>query len=281
MRYRTLRRAMLVAAVAGAVLSVAWAGRETRMVTALHHKRPSAQEVGLRHEAESRVGREVHSAEGSTADTDPVQVLRAPPIGSDSTSGQDIRVWAMNDAELQNLYLAAERASLAGRYAALWEELGLSTAQAEKLADLIMWRDEQRLDITAIVRTKGLTPQDSTVARLRARTDHAFHASVAGLLGEEAYQEIARYERALPVWQFVNQFAGAVALEGQPLTGAQAARLTATLADASPPYRAGGEADPNTIEWTGVLTESAAILTEPQQISFRNSVPQYPVELGR
>lgn len=184
---------------------------------------------------------------------------------------------AMRDPVLQNLLLAVDRTALAGRYAPLVYKLGLTAPQVEKLEALIHWRNEQQMDLDDIVRANRLSEVDPAVVKLREKTIRSFRVEVENLIGQPAYQELIQHERALPVWELVNQFAGALALEGNPLTETQATQLTDTLAVSSPPYREGGKADTNAIDWPVVLPAVATILTPPQHVSFRNMAPVYPV----
>lgn len=274
MKLRSLRMTLLAAACCGAIGSFGWAARETAAVAEKGHEREALRV--RREQLETRVARlrAVRAAMPVPSAKASVETTPRPPVESASPDWHSL---IMGDPELQNLFLQAERASLAERYAAVRESLGLTEAQNQALADLIIQREEKRMDLEAIRRANRLGARDPGVTRLWEKADQAFRASVIGLLGEAGYAELARYERALPVWQLVNQFAGAVALEGEPLTGGQAAQLTETLANGSPAYRGGGEADTNTIDWPVVLSESEVILNTPQQVSFRNWAPQYPV----
>jgi hypothetical protein len=182
----------------------------------------------------------------------------------------------VNDPALQNLYLAAERAGLDFLYLPLLRQLGLSSAQREAFRDLLMRRHEQRMDLADIQESHGLAPDDPALWGLRRKAAANFDLRQSALLGAAGYQAFNEYERILPVRRLVGQFAGALALEGEPLSPAQAGDLTRVLAEASPPYGAGAPADPDRMNWPVVVTEAAGILSEPQQRSFMNMLPRYP-----
>jgi hypothetical protein len=183
----------------------------------------------------------------------------------------------VNDPVLQNLYLAAERANLDALYGPLIRDLGLSSAQLEIFRDHIMKRHEQRMDLCDIQQSHGLSGDDPALVSLERRASDAFKSKLSELLGNAAYQKFDHFERTLPIRQLVDHFAGAVALEGQPLSTVQADDLTHVLAQASPPFVQGGTADPNRVDWSMALDASAAVLSEPQQHLFFNMVPRYPV----
>jgi hypothetical protein len=134
------------------------------------------------------------------------------------------------------------------------------------------------MDLDDVLRSNHLSERDAAVIKLQEKATKSFRADVVGLLGEHAFQIFTNYERALPVRELVNKLAGAVAFEGQPLTEPQATQLTETLVVSSPPYRDGGTADTNTIDWPAVIAESPKILTPPQQASFLNMAPVYRVD---
>lgn len=286
MKHRYRKNLVIIALWGGAVLSLAWTVAQSRVAAAAQ-----AEVEGLR---TTRAGLERQLREQeqqATAFDQELQEMQATltrqqgstvPSTVDSRRAAPVRpresaVSAMRDPVLQNLLLAVDRTALAGRYAPVVCKLGLTAPQAEKLEALIHWRNEQQMDLDDIVRANRLSDRDPAVVKLREKTIRSFRVEVENLIGQPAYEELIQHERALPVWELVNQFAGAVALEGNPLTETQATQLTETLAVSSQPYREGGEADTNAIDWPVVLPETTRILTPPQQVSFRNMAPMYPI----
>lgn len=286
MKHRHRKNLVMVALWGGAALSLVWAVAQSRAVAVAQ-----SEVEGLR-SVRARLERQLREQEmQAVASEQELQKMQATLTHLQSNAARatvqsrrtaparprDSMASAMRDPVLQNLVLAVERTALAGRYAPVVCKLGLTVPQTEKLEALIHWRNEQQMDLDDIVRANRLSDQDSAVVKLREKTTRSFRVEVENLIGQPAYQELIQHERALPVWELVNQFAGAVALEGNPLTETQATQLTETLAVSSPPYREGGEADTNLIDWPVVLPETTRILTPPQQVSFRNMAPVYPV----
>ncbi len=186
----------------------------------------------------------------------------------------------LNDPVLQNLYLAAERANIGVRYEPLFKQLNIEGAQIESFIELAMKRHEQRMDLADIQQSQGLGAADPALAALRRKAAEDFEKRQVALLGRGGYQRLQEFERKLPVLELVNHFAGAVALEGQPLTPLQSDNLATVLANASAPYNDGGPADPDRVDWPVALSESAKVLSEPQQRMFFNLAPRYPVDDG-
>lgn len=286
MKQRRRKHLIIVALWGGAVLSLVWAVAQSRVAAAAQAEVEGLRTARARHETQLREQEQQSAAsdqelqdmqatlkrQQDNAVIMPVQSRHVAPVRL-----RDSQAAAVRDPVLQNLMLAVERTALAGRYAPVVSKLGLTAPQAEKLEALIHWRNEQQMDLDDIVRTNRLSERDPAVVKLREKTNRSFRVEVESLIGPPAYQELIQHERALPVWELVNQFAGAVALEGNPLTETQATQLTETLAVSSPPYREGGEADTNAIDWPVVLPEIPKILTPPQQVSFRNMAPVYPM----
>jgi hypothetical protein len=254
----------------------------SRAVTALLAQKRSGLEAALRQTQEQAAETALPSsavAGGSSrlAHREQFPAHRAPLSSNGGYTPPDPVV---NDPVLQNLYLAAERAGLDALYAPLIRGFRLGPAQMDVFRDLIMKRHEQQMDLADIQQSHGLDRDDAALASLEQRASDALKAKLVELLGDAAYQQFNDYERTLPVRRLVDQFAGAVALEGQPLTTVQATDLTHVLAQASPPFIQGGTADPNQVEWKPALEAAARVLSEPQQQLFLNMAPRYPIQIS-
>jgi hypothetical protein len=179
---------------------------------------------------------------------------------------------------LQTLQLIAKRAAFPTRYAPFLRSQPLSAPQLTALEDLLSRREEQRLDLAAVTRSHQLPASDPAIARLRAQADREFRQALSQLIGAQPAETLVEFERKLPAWELVGNFAGTAALEGQPITPDQAVELAEVIASASPSYQAGNDVSPADVNWPSVLTQTVAVLTPPQAVSFRNMAPRYPIE---
>lgn len=183
----------------------------------------------------------------------------------------------VQDPELQNLYLAARRAQLLADYAPLFRSGSIALEQRQRLEALLVRRQELEMDLADIAEIRSLASDDPALRLSREQVAREFRRDVAAELGPQIYATVADYERLLPLWRLVANFAGRVALEGAPLSPVQADRLVNVLAEASGDYHSGGIADPNGIDWNAVPEKAAEVLTPAQQHSFRNALPIYAI----
>jgi len=183
-----------------------------------------------------------------------------------------------DEPALQTLQLIANRAAFPTRYAPFFRAQSLSPSQLTALEDLLSRREEQRLDLAAVIRSHQLPASDPAISRLRAQTDREFRQNLVQLIGAQPTETLVEFERKLPAWELVSNFAGTTALEGHPLTPDQATELAEVIATASPSYQAGNDVAPADVNWPAVITQTVAVLTPPQATSFRNMAPRYPIE---
>ena len=199
------------------------------------------------------------------------------PVSGAATTRELVNKALLNQPDLQNLCLAAERASLVGRYSAFFQSLKLKPDQIEKLTDLLCRRNELEMDLEDIARAHQFAPDEPTLTKTRDNARKSFRTDFVNAFGESSYATLVTYERKLPVWDFVNKLAGAVAVVDEPITPKQATALVDTLAMSCPAFRDGGTANPDTIDWPAAISQAAPLLTPPQNTALRNSVPSYPV----
>lgn len=206
--------------------------------------------------------------------------------------------------KLQAAYLAAKRASLAAAYGPLFRRLHLSLEQTQALSELIIQREENAFDTAAAVPSVFTSMTESTgdaaarlvinpsdpatysagrlpldpslqddntqaaVALLRQGIER-FNASATALLGEANFKALQEFEQTLPLQPHVREFASVLALASQPLDLAQVDALSEALAQATPSYRQGGDAIPQSINWDEASVSLSSVLTPAQQTVLR------------
>jgi len=148
------------------------------------------------------------------------------------------------DAQLQALYLASERRSLAVRYGPFLRSLGLSAEQSGNFENAEMAAIERTLDIKTTALSKGLELNDPAIATLLQQSNEQRLAAQTALLGTDGCEQLQNYERTLPVRGFVNEMAGDLAFSDAPLTPQQGDQLVQLLVSANAGYLAGGVASP-------------------------------------
>jgi hypothetical protein len=178
-----------------------------------------------------------------------------------------------NDPKEQLRQLAARRLALGSIYGPLFRSLSLSPAQSERFLDVTLKGEERQMDLSAVMRSQGLSEDDPMVAKLRGESDAEIQAALRELLGQAGYRQAQDYGRTSVVRELVSGLAGAAAVAGVPINAQQAEQLTYLLANASSRYRSGGPAEVAEIEWDKIDTPARAILSESQLTLFKTVEP--------
>ncbi len=181
-----------------------------------------------------------------------------PPVSLEAHLDQNA-----NHPAIQVLALATQRAQLAENYGPFFRAHHLDTHQTAQLTDLLARRLEQHEDLEQVARRQPGT-RFTTVKAEHARTEADFDAAVAALLGADARAQFRDYERSRPARSFIGKLAGIAAVSGIPFTSPQADQLTQLLANASPPYVAGGMTTFTDIDWAAFEASAAPILSRHQ-----------------
>jgi hypothetical protein len=179
----------------------------------------------------------------------------------------------------QSLFLAKQRASINERYGAFFQKLHLSSDRREAFLRIADDHDEQELDLNAVMKSEGLTMQDSAISSARVQIEQNFEHSIHTLLGEEEYREFQEYQRTTSLRGFMNGIVGgSVTVLHEPFTAQQTEQLIQAMAESSPSYRAGSFVTSSTIDWPQADAQAQRILTPTQFEYFRTLEP--PGEYG-
>ena len=180
----------------------------------------------------------------------------------------------LNDPKFQALYFAAQRPKLLLRYGALFQKLGLTSAQTDQFVQNMVKRDEASLDLAATARAQRLPPEDPSLAALRQQAAGDYQAVQTALLGAAGYSQADAFERSVPIRNIVDSVAGQLALSGEPLTVQQADQMVEAAAGASAAFKQGKSAGPGTVDWGAALAQvqTEAILSASQLAAYTAAV---------
>jgi hypothetical protein len=199
------------------------------------------------------------------------------PAGSSAAKRPWIPERLQNEPEFQVLWLADQRASLTTRYGPLFQKLGLTSEQIEKIQSAMIACQERELDLQATERAQGLSKDDPVVLRLRGEITAAYETAQKEVLGESGHQQMRDYERGAHAREIVAGLAGGAAVVAHdPLTAGQAEQLYETIANASRSYRNGGPVNMNEVDWDAVDGEVEKFLTSTQFAFFKTAEPPLP-----
>lgn len=164
---------------------------------------------------------------------------------------------------------AAHRAQLAWTYAALFRQLGLTEAQAERFTDTLMLRIAQHRDLLMAARSLRISDYDSAVLKLDAAGNETYLAAQRELLGEAGVREMQNYDDTIYARSIAVGVAGMTAVANTPMTMAQVRQLTEIIVRATGPAPPGPFPARIDIDWGRVDAEARAVLTERQAEMFR------------
>jgi hypothetical protein len=118
-----------------------------------------------------------------------------------------------NNAEIQLLELARERAQFVEDYGPLFQTQAWSTDQIKRFTDLFVGRIEQHDDLDVVRRTQK-SFRSAAIRSQRQVVETNFEAAVTELLGAEGWAKLRDYERSRPARGFVGRLAGIAAVSG-------------------------------------------------------------------
>lgn len=278
------RTKMLLAGVAvttALVLVFAWQQRRaTREFKSLH---AAAIQQRMQAEADARsLNPRLRAAE-----TNPAGRPAAPPrekssggeavsTGSpaDAISSLKPRELLAKDPLVQVLWVASRRAQITASYGPLFQALGLAPDQIEKFQAVALRREEQAMDLAAVMQSHQLAGNDPAIAALRRQADAEEQAARRELLGSAGYGRLQDYLRTLPARDMVSGLAGAAALSGAPFSAAQAEELTNAVAGASLRYQAGSVADLTDVNWEEADRVARTLLSDAQFSLYQSTEPE-------
>ena len=199
---------------------------------------------------------EAPAGAGAVATSTPAFVSPTRPYLSDPTwrALYSIQQQAIHHMEFQDFY----------------HELGLQPEQIEKLEAVWVQQDLSNRDVL-IARDLGQDEQP-----INERSGAIWNAGMTEILGPQGKARLEVYLRSRDVRSFVNILASLPFPFDDPLTPAQAARITEIALANDTGYQAGGGTDRSKPNWSAVWQPAADILT-PDQLTTLQAMAESAV----
>lgn len=130
-----------------------------------------------------------------------------------------------------------QRAGLDARYATLFKQLNLPTAELEKLKNLLVERQTARMDVMNAARENGLNPRENRdeISKLVADSQAEVDANIKATLGDARFNQYQRFETTQPQRNLVSQLDQRLSYSSTPLSSTQSDFLVTALASGNPP----------------------------------------------
>jgi len=241
-----------------------------RLVQAELHRQLSAAEERLR-EARSQTAELDRALRIAAAQSAHDGAREDADLQADSARASAI-------AELHSRYMRAYRDNLDGQWGLLYQLLGLSQGQIEKLKDLLAQREENDITIQQTANRRGLDESSPEIQALDDELDRQNKAAIAALLGPQGYAQYRDYYHDRAILPVVSDLAGNLFSTDSPLSAPQAQQLIGILADSSE-KKDGPTVVKNTVNWDKAIAGAQAALSQPQLAAFTALRAQYETDL--
>lgn len=266
----------------GAVLMIAFVCREWRLARRASEEREKEKLAQAElHRQISDADERLREARSQTADLDRALRIAAahsahPGAREDAyPMGGPARLAAV--ADLHSRYMRAYRDNLDGQWGLLYQLLGLSQGQIDKLKDLLAQREENDIAVQQAANRRGLDESSPEIQALDDELDRQNKAAIAALLGPQGYAQFRDYYHDRAILPVVSDLAGDLFSTDSPLTGPQAQQLIGILA-ASSEMKNGSTVVKNTVDWDKAIAGAQAALSQPQLAAFTALRSQYETD---
>jgi hypothetical protein len=167
------------------------------------------------------------------------------------------------NSKLRDIYMKFFRSYTARRFGWMYPILGFSRTQIDRFEELRTEYEGDKIDLRTAALAMGLNLSDpgptalgnQELARLLAALD-----TLEGPAAKEKLDQFFRMERQ----PWISEMDNMIPVGSAPFTSAQVGQVVQILANFSPSYQNGGNADPNDIDWDKASTQAAAVLSSPQ-----------------
>jgi hypothetical protein len=226
------------------------------------------EQIGAHQRDAAAIAAALQAAEATKATA---AATRRPAAGGQSAPSIPTLVEA--DPKLMDLYLKSFRANLAVRFGWVYEKIGLTPEQINKVKDLSTAHEQENMDLRAAAEAQGLTMSDPGIVKLHQQTNQQFQAAVNDAIGAAANAQFGQYT-AIPdgMVSVVTDLATANALDPAPMTYAQAGQLMPIFEAA----RVAAQGNGGTMDWDKIANQAAGFITGPalQSLQTRAQIVQ-------
>jgi len=201
------------------------------------------------------------AAKGETQSTlTPAEIGRARAIALEERKA--------NDREFGLKYYAAKRSDIDMQYRPFYRLQHLTNEQSEALAGVLFQR---QLRYDKLNSDWLITKSEADAKAGKEAADAEFAAAARDAIGGDAYEQLQRYERQRPAWDYVSSYGGDLSLADMPLSLEQASQLADAIADSCVAFQQGRNLNMRTVHWD-VVNDAAAKFLTPEQLNFFKNV---------
>jgi hypothetical protein len=255
-------------------LGLAWfsfnARREAEASLAAIAGRRATLDGGVR-DAEAKIAAAERDQAAIQAVIKELQARKPPPSPARPPAPKppDEATLLMQNPELLALYAKSFRANLNQRYGLIYQALGLSPDQVEKLNDHFTEEEKEKMKLLAAAASQGLDRSDPDIQAMLWDLGGRYDRTRADLIGETASNQFIQLYNAVPFAPMVNDTASFLALSSTPLTAPQEMQLMQVLSAASSHDEKTGQANPASVNWENAFQQAQVFLSAPQLAALK------------
>jgi hypothetical protein len=180
----------------------------------------------------------------------------------------------MANPEFAKAMSLQQRAGLDTRYAALFKQLNLQPAELEKFKNLLVERQNSRMDVMNAARESGLNPRENRdeINKLVSEAQAEVDANIKAALGDTRFTQYQSYDSTQSQRNLVSQLDQRLSYSSTQLNATQSqflvtalASTNAPVADQGGPGNWGGGGNRTTI--TDEVIQQAQSVLSPDQVS--------------
>jgi hypothetical protein len=253
---------------------VAWNSYQARLqaetsLAALAHQR-AALDAGV-HAAESKISAiesERTALQAAVARMEAGKPAARAAAAPPARPATEAALYLANP-DLFALYAKSFRANLPSRYGLIYQAIGLTSDQVDKVNDLFAQQDTEKWKLMIAAEAQGLDRSDTDIQALLQQLRAKYADSLVEIIGEPAAEQFHQLSNTLPLTPALNDMASLVAFSSEPVTTAQQAQLLQIMGRASGVDKGTGQVDPATIKWDDVLQQAQGVLSPTQLAALK------------
>ncbi len=241
MKKRVPYFALLCAAIAAAALTLAWKQHlELIEVRARLMGTGDSADLDRRlRETERRnhsLAQQLVALQARTADAASESAQHTDESARRDEKGSAAPRDPLGNPQVQAMRSQQLKASLDGRYGALFRQMNLPPEKLDQFKTLLAERQATLMDVMMAAREQGLNPRENpeAVRALLAEAQRGVDSNLRTALGDAAYSEFQAFEKAAPQRSVISQLEQKLSYTDGPLSSTQADQLLKILTATTP-----------------------------------------------
>jgi hypothetical protein len=193
----------------------------------------------------------------------------SPSSGVSTEKIPDEATVLAHNPELSALQAKSFRAGLTARYGLIYQALGLTPDQIERINDLLTRGKQEEMKLIAAAGSQGLDRSAPEVQALLQQVRARYASEDGAIVGDATNRQFEHLVGTLPLADHVTNMVSLLASSSTPFTSSQGIQVLQILENTSSLDPATMQADPSTIRWEEAFQQAQGILSAPQLAAMK------------